>query len=84
MAFEVDGAEYSSPTRKLTRFFLSSRDRWKAKYHHAKAANKLLSNQVRAVERSRERWKQQVDQQKRRLAELEAELQKNRRCHRLT
>ena len=29
-----------------------------------------------AVERSRERWKQQVDQQKRRLAELEAELQK--------
>lgn len=76
MALEMDVQEYSSPLRKLTRFFRNSRNRWKAKCQDTKRANKLLRNQVRAVERSREHWKQLVDQQKRRLAELEAELQK--------
>lgn len=76
MALEMDVEEYSSPMRKLTRFFRSSRDRWKAKCLDRKRTNKLLKNHVRAVERSREHWKQLVDQQQHRLAELEAELQK--------
>jgi len=76
MALEMDVQEYSSPVRKLARFFRNSRNRWKAKCQDTKRAYKLLMNQVRAVKRSREHWKQLVDQQKRRIAELEADLQK--------
>jgi len=76
MALDTDVREYSSPLRKLTRFFRKSRDGWKQKSFNAKRTNKLLKNQVRAVERSRDQWKQQVDEQRRRIAELEAELQK--------
>lgn len=68
--------EYLSPLRKLMRFFHKSRDGWKRKCGAAKHANKLLQNQVRAVERSREQWKQRVQEQERRIAELEAERQK--------
>ena len=75
---DVQVQEYSSSPRRLSRFFRSSRDRWKQKCHQAKQANKLLKNQVRAVEQSRETWKQQVADQQRRIAELEAEASKNR------
>jgi chromosome segregation ATPase len=72
--------EYISPLRKLMRFFHRSRDGWKRKCLDAKQANKLLKNQVRAVEHSREQWKQQVQEQRQRIAELEAELQKTAAC----
>lgn len=78
MALDMDVQEYSSPLRKLMRFFRASRDRWKQKCLKAKQANKLLKNQVRAVEHSRDEWKQRVADQRRRLAELEAEASKNR------
>ena len=68
--------EFVSPTRKLSRFFLKSRNRWKAKCQDAKYSLKLAKNQIRAVERSRDQWKQQAAEQERRIAELEAELQK--------
>lgn len=73
-----DVQEFSSPVRKLTRFFHSSRNGWKRKCQEAKQANKRLKNQVRAVELSRERWKQQVADLQLRIAELEAESNKNR------
>lgn len=76
MALEMDIPKYSSPLRKLARFFRNSRNRWKSKCMAMKHAYKLLRNQVRAVERSRAHWKQLVEQQKRHIAELEAELQK--------
>ena len=47
---------WKSPLRKLARFFGRSRDRWKAKYAALKKSFKLLVNQVRAVEKSREKW----------------------------
>jgi hypothetical protein len=75
-ALETEVREYSSPLRKLTRFFCKSRNRWKQKCLDAKHGNKLLRNQVRAVERSREQWKRKVEEQERRIEELEAELQK--------
>jgi len=71
-----DATEYSSPLKKLARFFHKSRDGWKRKCLDAKQSLKLLKNKVRAVERSREAWKQQCQAERRRIAELEAELQK--------
>lgn len=76
MALEIDVRKYASPVWKLVRFFRNSRNRWKSKCMAIKHAYKLLKNQVRAVERSRAHWKQVVEQQKRRIAELEVELQK--------
>lgn len=72
----TDVEAYSSPLKKLVRFFRKSRDGWKRKCLEAKYALKLLKNRVRAVERSRAQWKQQCQQQQRRIAELEAQLQK--------
>lgn len=76
MASVETDREFVSPIRKLSRFFLKSRDGWKTKCRDAKYALKLAKNQIRAVERSREQWKQQAAEHERRIAELEAELQK--------
>jgi hypothetical protein len=79
MVVDTDVADvevYSSPLKKLAQFFRKSRNGWKRKCLGAKHTLKLLKNQVRAVERSREEWKQQCQEQRRRIAELEAELQK--------
>jgi hypothetical protein len=76
MTTVTDDREFVSPARKLVRFFLGSRDKWKGKCQAAKAENKLLKNQTRAVERSRDVWKKRAQEQARRVAELERELQK--------
>jgi hypothetical protein len=68
--------EFVSPVRKLSRLFLKSRNRWKTKCQDAKYALKLAKNQIRAVERSRDHWKEQAAERQRRIAELEAELKK--------
>jgi hypothetical protein len=72
----MEDCKFSSPVRKLVRFFWRSRDKWKSKCQTARAANKLLKNQTRAVERSRDKWKRRCEEQSQRLKELEAELQK--------
>lgn len=76
MAVDTEVEAYSSPLKKLVRFFQRSRDGWKRKYLNAKYEAKLAGNQARAVERSRELWKQRCREGQRRIAELEAELQK--------
>ena len=53
--------EYVSPLRKLVRFFESSRDKWKAKHHEVKKQLKLAQNQIRAVEKSRAKWRQDAE-----------------------
>ena len=65
---------WKSPLRKLARFFGSSRDRWKAKYAALKKSYKLLVNQVRAVEKSREKWKQDAKLAQQQLDQLQQEL----------
>ena len=70
---------FSSPKSKLVRFFLKSRDRWKAKHHEVKKTCKLLQNQVRAVEKSRAEWREEAMMLKQRLAEMEDEL-KDLKC----
>ena len=71
----MESIELKSPVRKLVRFFRSSRDGWKAKYQESKRENKRLSNQVRAVEKSREHWKQIAKAEGRRVRGLERELE---------
>ena len=66
---------FSSPVSKLLRFFVGSRDGWKAKHQAVKAESKLLSNQVRAVEKSRQKWRERAAAAQRRLQELERELE---------
>ena len=57
---------YISPTKKLVRFFETSRDAWKAKCRTAKVRLKRHKQRVRRLEQSRAQWKQ-------RAADLEAE-----------
>jgi chromosome segregation ATPase len=74
MLASKDVDQYTTPRKKLLRFFLGSRDDWKAKCAEAKEQCKFLANQVRAVEKSREHWRTSAEERQRRLAELEAEL----------
>ncbi len=50
-----------SPTRKITRL-TESRDCWKQKYKLLMIRCRVLENQVRAVEASRDRWRQMAQQ----------------------
>jgi len=56
MSLEND-LSYKSPPRKLLRFFLKSRDQWKAKCQRAKGTVKRLENRVRFLEKSKAQWK---------------------------
>jgi hypothetical protein len=67
--------EFSSSLSKLARFFKRSRDGWKAKHHELKAEAKLLRNQTRAVEKSREQWRERASVAEQRVAELEVQLE---------
>lgn len=69
-------AVLKSPTKKLVVFFKSSRDKWKAKYFAKRDEAKLLANQVRAVERSRQQWRAVAEQAKREAQELKVLLKK--------
>ena len=67
--------DYASPTRKLIRFFETSRDQWKRKHHEVKKQLKLAMNQVRAVEKSRARWRRDAENATAEAERLRAELQ---------
>ena len=49
----------TTPARKLARL-TESRNAWKLKYKQLKTRCRVLENQVRAVEASRERWRQKA------------------------
>lgn len=68
-------SQFTSPVSKLVRFFESSRDGWKQKHRELKRACKLLMNQTRAVEKSRESWRERVATAEQRVAELEREIE---------
>jgi hypothetical protein len=67
--------EFSSPPHKLIRFFRSSRDKWKTKHQKVKKDLKLAQNQVRAVEKSRTKWRQVAEGTRDEVARLQAELE---------
>jgi len=66
---------YKSPTAKLLKFFPESRDRWKAKCQALRCEIKKLANQTRAVEKSREHWRERARTAQKRVIELEQELE---------
>ena len=75
---EID--TFRSPRKKLLRFFHSSRDRWKAKCLLAKSERKLLANQVRAVEKSRQTWRERFQAEQCKNKELQRELAELKRA----
>ena len=68
-------SQFASPASKLVRFFENSRNGWKAKHRELKKTCKLLQNQTRAVETSRESWRKRAVQADQRVAELEREIE---------
>ena len=78
MAMQDDDLPYTSPPRKLIRFFLKSRDQWKAKCQSAKEGRKLLENRVRFLEKSKDKWKAQARDLEAENARLKAQLDQMR------
>jgi phage shock protein A len=70
-----DDLPYTSPPRKLLRFFLTSRDQWKAKCQRAKATVKRLENRVRFLEKSKAEWKSRARELEKEKAHLKAQAQ---------
>jgi hypothetical protein len=68
-------SKFSSSPVKLVRFFESSRDRWKAKQMKSREERKLLLNQTRAVEKSREQWRERAFAAQQRVKDLEREVE---------
>ena len=64
---------YTSPPRKLIRFFEKSRDQWKAKCQRAKATVKRLENRVRFLEKSKAQWKSKAQALEKENAHLKAQ-----------
>jgi chromosome segregation ATPase len=82
---------YTSPRRKLVKFFERSRDKWKAKARAAKTVLKRLGNRVRRLERSNEAYQQHIKALQEHLAEWQAkqteterELEELKKKNRLT
>lgn len=74
MTSKMATEEFKSPTKKLLRFFRTSRDQWKEKHHAIKRKLKLLDNHVRAVEQSRGRWRSEAQELRKRVQSLEREM----------
>jgi septal ring factor EnvC (AmiA/AmiB activator) len=70
----MECAMFKSPVSKLLKFFRASRDGWKAKCQEAKRLNKKLANQTRAVEKSREHWKQLAQAAQQQIRQLRREV----------
>ena len=75
--------QFSSPVSKLVRFFKNSRDGWKAKHQELKKTAKLLANQTRAVEKSRDSWQERANAAEQRITELERQIEELK-FHRVT
>jgi uncharacterized coiled-coil protein SlyX len=63
---------YTSPQRKLVKFFERSRDRWKAKSRVAKSVLKRVGTRLRRLERSNADYQQQLVTLQTQVAEWQA------------
>lgn len=66
--------EYTSPPRKLVKFFETSRDKWKARCLKGQTIIRQLKNRAQWLEQSRNNWKARARQLAHRVQELEAEM----------
>ena len=71
---EGQTVRYLSPVKKLAGFFEKSRDPWKAKIVPLRCALRIAKNQIRAVEKSREEWRQKAEQASAEAQSVRAEL----------
>jgi hypothetical protein len=69
-----DPQSFTSPLRKLVRFFHRSRDSWKRKCQQAKVALKRVKNEAYALRKSRDEWKQIARQRAQELEQLQRDL----------
>lgn len=69
---------YKSRMKVLMRFFERSRNNWKRKCCRAKAELKLARNQIRAVEKSRARWRALSKQWRLELQETRRQLEEQK------
>jgi len=65
--------EYTTSKQVQAWFLGRSRELWKQKYMQLKGDEKRLKNRVNDVTKSRERWREESEQMKTRVRELEAE-----------
>ena len=56
----ADPLPYTSPLKKLVRFFQRSRDKWKGKCQTAKRENNSLKIRLAAMKESRDRWREKA------------------------
>ena len=64
---------YTSPQRKLVKFFEKSRDKWKTRCVNAQAKLRQVKNRAVWLEQSRDNWKARARQLAERVRELETE-----------
>lgn len=65
--------KYLSPRWVQVWFLQRSRDNWKRKYKQLKADAKRMQNRANDVTHSRQKWREQAEQEDRRVKELEAQ-----------
>jgi len=53
--------DYKSPTHKVIAFLHKGRDGLRAKYAELRTKFRVAENQIRAVEKSRELWRQRAE-----------------------
>ena len=66
--------DYSSPQRKLVKFFETSRDKWKVRCLKGQTIIRQLKNRAHWLEQSRDTWKTRARQLAHRVRELEMEM----------
>ncbi len=72
-ASSLANKEYTSPQRKLVKFFETSRNKWKARCLKGQATIRRLKKRAHWLEQSRDTWKTRARQLADRVRELEAE-----------
>ena len=68
--------DFKSPKHKIFAMLIAGRSKWKAKHHEVKQRLKLAGNQIRAVTKSRENWRNRALEAERQLHGVQVELKK--------
>jgi hypothetical protein len=68
--------DFKSPKHKILAMLMTGRKKWKAKHHQVKKLLKLAENQVRAVTKSREKWRKRALEAERQLGNVQVDQKK--------
>jgi len=70
--------DYKSHSSRLARFFKDSRDGWKQKALERQERLRAADVKVRDLTKSRDKWKLETKEAKKRIEQLEKEIEKKR------